>query len=126
MHGHDHLDWLMLLDPMATEVLSCWEALAHRVDVPQQGRSTIATGQVMRSTGVLMQSLQRRFGALLLRVGHQRWLLFPRLQALWTLQEKQPSEPRQVITRIWLGFKLSTTQRRWLLEHGAGPRSVSR
>ena len=44
VHGHARLDWVMLLDPVATDVLSCWQALAHRVDAPQQGRSPIAIG----------------------------------------------------------------------------------
>ena len=41
----------MLLEAVATDVLSCWRELAHRVEAPQQGRSPIAVGQVLRSTG---------------------------------------------------------------------------
>ena len=28
VHGHARLDWVLLLDPVATDVLACWEALA--------------------------------------------------------------------------------------------------
>ena len=116
VHGHARLDWAMILDPLATDVLPCWQELAHRVEASQQGRAPIAIGQVLRP--------QHPSGALLLRVGRQRWQLFPSPQSLWTLQEQQRSEPRQVITGTWLGFKPSASQRRWLLQHGAGSRFI--
>ena len=31
VHGHARLDWVMLLDPVVTDVLACSQALAHRV-----------------------------------------------------------------------------------------------
>ena len=124
VHGHARLDWVLLLDPVATNVLSCWQALAHRVEAPQQGRPPIAIGQVLRSTGLSVQRLQQRSGALVMRVGRQRWQLFPGPQDLWALQDQQRSGPQQVFTGMWLGFKPSQPQRRWLLEHGAGSRFV--
>ena len=124
VHGHARLDWLLLLDPVATDVLACWQALAYRVEAPQQGRAPIAIGQVLRSDGLSVQRLQSRSGALVMRVGHQRWQLVPSPQALWALQQRQRSEPRQMITGTWLGFKPSKPQRRWLLKHGAGARFI--
>ena len=124
VHGHARLDWVLLLDPVATDVLACWQALAHRVEAPQQGQAPIAIGQVLRSDGLSVQRLQSRSGALVMRVGHQRWQLVPSPQALWALQQRQRSEPRQRITGAWLGFKPSVPQRRWLLKHGAGARFV--
>ena len=50
--------------------------------------------------------------------------LFPSPQALWALQKQQRSEPRQVITGTWHSFKPSSSQRRWLLQHGTGSRFV--
>jgi len=124
VHGHARLDWVMLLDPVATDVLSCWQVLAHRVEASQQGRSPIAIGQVLRSTGLSVQRLQQSSGALVMRVGRQRWQLFPSPQALWTLQDQQQSGSQQVFTGVWLGFKPSKRQRRWLLDHGADARFV--
>ncbi|QNI62115.1 competence protein ComEC [Synechococcus sp. TAK9802] len=124
VHGHGRLDWVLLLDPVATDVLACWQALAHRVEAPQQGQAPIAIGQVLRSDGLSVQRLQSRSGALVMRVGHQRWQLVPSPQALWALQQRQRSEPRPLITETWLGFKPSAPQRRWLLKHGAGARFV--
>ena len=124
VHGHARLDWVLLLDPVATDVLACWQALAHRVEAPQQGQAPIAIGQVLRSDGLSVQHLQHRSGALLMRVGPQRWQLFPSPQALWALQHRQRSKPQQMITGTWLGFKPSTPQRRWLLKHGAGSRFI--
>ena len=58
VHGHARLDWVMLLDPVATDVLSCWQVLAHHVEAPQQGQAPIAIGQVIRSDGLSLQRLQ--------------------------------------------------------------------
>ena len=124
VHGHARLDWVLLLDPVATDVLACWHALAHRVEAPQQGQAPIAIGQVLRSTGLSVQRLHQRSGALVMRVGRQRWQLFPSPQALWTLQGQQRLAPQKVFTGIWLGFKPSQQQRRVLLEHGVGSRVV--
>ena len=124
VHGHARLDWVLLLDPVAKDVLACWQALAHRVEAPQQGQAPIAIGQVLRSDGLSVQRLQSRSGALVMRMGHQRWQLVPSPQDLWALQQRQRSEPRPLITRTWLGFKPSAPQRRWLLKHGAGARFV--
>ena len=44
VHGHVRLDWVLLLDPVATDVLACWKALAHRIEAPQQGQATSAVG----------------------------------------------------------------------------------
>ena len=118
------LDWVMILDRCATDVLSFWQALAHRIEAPQQGRSPIAIGQVLQSTGLAVQRLHQRSGAMVFRVGSQRWQLFPRPQALWPLQEQQRSEHQPAITGTWLGFKSSASQRHWLLQHGVGARFI--
>ena len=124
VHGHARLDWVRLLDPVATDVLACWQALAYRVEAPQQGHAPIAIGQVLRSDGLSVQRHQHRSAALVMRVGHQRSHLFPSPQVLWALQHRRRSEPLQLITGIWLGFKPSALQRRWLLKTGAGARFV--
>ncbi|WP_115132968.1 hypothetical protein [Synechococcus sp. N26] len=124
VHGHACLDWVLLLDPVATDVLACWQALAHRVEAPQQGQAPIAISQVPRSDGLSVQRLQPRSGAIVMRVRHQRWQLLPSLHALWALQHRQRSESRQLINGTWLGFKPSAPQCCWLLKHGAGARFV--
>ena len=124
VHGHARLDWVMVLDSVATEVLPCWQGLAHHVEAPQQGQSPIAEGQMLRSDGLSLQRPQHRVGALELRAGGQHWQLLPRPQALWALQEQHGSGPRHVFTGTWLGFKPSAAQRRWLLQHSAGSRVI--
>ena len=79
---------------------------------------------VLQSTGLAVQRLHQRSGAMVLRVGSQRCKLFPRPQALWPLQEQQRSEHQPAITGTWLGFKPSVSQRRWLLQHGVGARFI--
>ena len=124
VHGHSRLDWVMLLDPVATDVLPCWQELAHRVEAPQQGRPPIAKGKMLRSDGLSVHRSQHRTGSLVLRAGWQRWQLLPRPQALWTQQGQQRSGSPHVFTGIWLGFKPSVSQRRWLLQHWAGSRFI--
>ena len=124
VHGHTRLDWVMLLDPVASSALSCWKLLAHRVEAPHQGRPPIAEGQVLRSDGLSVQRQQQQAGSLVLRVGRERWQLLPRPQALWSLQEQQRPGPQQFFTGTWLGFKPSALQRRWLLQHWGGSRFI--
>ena len=114
----------MLLDPVATDVLPCWQGLAQRVEAPQQGRAPIALGQRLRSDGLSVQRPQHRAGSFVLQAGRQYWQLLPRPQALWALQEQQGSAPQRAFTGTWLGFKPSEPQRRWLLKHGAGSRII--
>ena len=45
-------------------------------------------GQVLQSTVLAVQRLHKRSGALVLRVGSQRWELLLRPQALWPMQEQ--------------------------------------
>ena len=52
--------WVMPLRLVLTDVLSCWQLLAHRVEAPQPGRSPNAIGKVLRSTGLSMQRLEQR------------------------------------------------------------------
>ena len=46
--------------PVAKDILAFWQALAYRVEAPQQGRSHIAIGQVLWSDGLSVQRLQQR------------------------------------------------------------------
>ena len=103
-HGHDRLDWVLLQDPVATDVLPCWQSLAHRVEVHQQGRTPIAIGQVLRINILSVQRLKHHAGAMVLQAGRQHWQLFPRPQALWTLQELQRSASQEIFHRnmAWL------------------------
>ena len=124
VHGHARLDWVMLLDPVATDVLRCWQALAHHVEAAQQGGAPLASGQMLRSDGLSLHRPQHRPGTFVLRAGRQRWQLLPRPQALWFLQEQQRPGIQPVFTGTWLGFKPSARQRRWLLQHSPGTRFI--
>ena len=122
VHGHARLDWVMLLDPVATDVMACWQALAHRVEAPQQGLSPIAhwAGAAEHVLGGATPA------PALWSHGVAGWesALATVSQALWPLQEQQRSEHQPAITGTWLGFKPSALQRRWLPQHGVGARFI--
>ena len=111
VHGHGRLDWVMLLDPVASEVMACWQGLGHRVVAPQQGRAGLAVGQRLHSDGLSLELLTDRGQAMLLRVGQLRWRLLPVPQALWALQRQRRLGP---VDGIWLGFQPNRRQLRWL------------
>ena len=115
VHGHQRLDWVMLLDPVATEAMACWQGLGHRVVAPHQGRAGLAMGQRLLSDGLSVELLSDRGQAMLLRIGDQRWRLLPRSQALWALQDQGSSTN---VDGTWLGFQPNRTVRRWLKEGG--------
>jgi competence protein ComEC len=33
-HGHRRLDWIVLLDPVASEAMACWSSIAEHVQAP--------------------------------------------------------------------------------------------
>ena len=103
-YGHHRLDWVLLVDPVPTETLSCWQALARTVVSEQQGQAPLAMGQRLVSRGLSLQLLAKRGQPMLLRAGRQRWWLLPSPQALWSLQAKRTSVDRGRIDGVWLGF----------------------
>ena len=117
-HGHGRLDWVLLLDPVATDATACWHGLARRVQAPQQGHPPLALGQRLVSEGLELQLLADQGQPMLLRVGSQRWWLLPRPQALWALQRSTPGQRNHDIRGQWLGFRPSPAQRNWLERNG--------
>jgi len=115
VHGHGRLDWVMLLDPVASEVMACWQGLAHRVVAPHQGRAGLAMGQRLRSEGLSLELLADRGQPMLLRIGQLRWRLLPRPQALWALKRQRRLGP---VDGTWLGFQPNRVQRRWFAGGG--------
>ena len=125
-HGHHQLDWVLLLDPVPTETLSCWQALARTVVSEQQGQAPLAIGQRLVSRGLSLQLLADRGQPMLLRAGRQRWWLLPNPQALWSLQARRTGVDRGRIDGVWLGFRPNADQRHWLDQQQAASGSRSR
>ena len=113
-HGHARLDWVMVLDPVATDAKTCWRTLARWVQSPQLGQPPLGLGQQLSSEGLELELLSDRGQPMLLRVGEQRWWLFPRPQALWALRHAKTGGRDISNHRHWLGFHPSPAQRRWL------------
>ena len=115
-YGHQRLDWLLLLDPVPSAGVSCWQGLARHVSAMQQGQPALAPGQRLISAGLSVELLAHRGEPLLLRIGRQRWQVLLRPQSLWSLQDADVLSTG--ITGTWLGFRPSSQQRRWLMAHG--------
>ena len=93
-YGHQRLDWLLLLDPVPSAGVSCWQGLARHVSAMQQGQPALAPGQRLISAGLSVELLAHRGEPLLLRIGRQRWQVLLRPQSLWSLQDADVLEHR--------------------------------
>ena len=112
-HGHRRLDWLVLLDPVASEAMGCWTLMAEHVQAPHQGQLPLVKGQRLRSDGLVLSLLTDRGQAFQLQAGEQRWRLLPKPQALWALSHSVRARPGRW-TQTWLGFQPTKRQQPWL------------
>ena len=71
-HGHRRLDWIVLLDPVASEAMGCWLLMAEHVQAPHQGQLPLLKGQRLRSDGLAVSLLTDRGQAFQLQAGEQR------------------------------------------------------
>ena len=114
VHGHHQLDWVLLLDPVATDTLPCWQSFARMLVAEQQGQMPLGMGQRLVSSGLSLTLLAQRGEPLLLTAGRLRWWVLPSPQALWSLQARGSNDLRRPMTGYWLGFQPSRSQRQWL------------
>lgn len=111
--GVETLDWLLLLDPVASEEPGCWQKLAGLVVAYGDGSVPLGAQEGIRSRGLHVQALTQDSHALRLQLGRQQWLLLPDRQALRAWRSlKQPCPEG-----VWLGFRPSRSERQ-ALEHG--------
>ena len=112
-HGHRRLDWIVLLDPVASEAMACWNSIAEHVQAPHQGRLPLVKGQRLQSDGLVISLLTERGQAFQLQAGQQRWRLLPKRQALWAISRSVGARSGRW-TGTWLGFQPTQDQQRWL------------
>ena len=117
--GVQRFDWVLLLDPLAPEQPRCWQRLSPLVLASADGSAPLQPGQRLVSPGLVAQPLATEARAVDLRLGQGRWLLLPDQQSLWAWQEQPRTSGR--FSGIWLGFRPSASERRWLAS--AGPRA---
>ena len=117
-HGHRRLDWIVLLDPVASEAMACWSSIAEHVQAPHQGRLPLVRGQRLQSDGLALSLLTNRGQAFQLQAGQQRWRLLATPQALWALKRSVGAGSGRW-AGTWLGFRPTGDQQRWLRRHEA-------
>jgi competence protein ComEC len=92
--GIQRYDWALLLDPVAAEGPSCWQALTPTLVEGLQ------LGQRLTSPGLQVEPLAEDSQALVLQAGRLQWGLLPDRQAWWSWQR----QPRRGVDGLWLGF----------------------
>jgi competence protein ComEC len=92
--GIQRYDWALVLDPVAAEGPSCWQALTPTLVEGLQ------LGQRLASPGLQVEPLAEDSQALVLQAGRLQWGLLPDRQAWWSWQR----QPRRGVDGLWLGF----------------------
>jgi competence protein ComEC len=114
--GHARLDWILLLDPVASEASDCWRRLSPVVLTAAGGAAALQPGQRVASPGLALAPLSQLSRAAELRVGGSRWLLLPDAQALWTLRSGAVALPGPArLDGVWLGRTPAGADLSWLL-----------
>jgi competence protein ComEC len=102
--GVETLDWLLLLDPVASEDPACWQKLAGLVVAYGDGSVPLGAQEGIRSRGLGVQALTQDSHAMRLQLGRQRWLLLPDRQALRAWRALQaPGRPAAPVDRCRRG-----------------------
>ena len=70
-YGHRRLDWLVVMDPVASDHMDCWTALAHTVQAEHQGQPPLLPGQRLQSPGLMLRPLHGQDRRWQLRVNTQ-------------------------------------------------------
>ena len=70
-YGHRRLDWLVVMDPVASDHISCWTPLAHTVRAEHQGQPPLLPGQRLQSPGLMLRPLPGQDRLWQLRVNAQ-------------------------------------------------------
>ena len=102
--GIQRYDWALLLDPVAAEGASCWQALTPTLVEGLQ------LGQRLASPGLQVEPLAEDSQALLLQAGRLQWGLLPDRQAWWSWQR----QPQRRVDGLWLGFEPGRRERQAL------------
>ncbi len=110
-------DWILLLDPLASEVPDCWRALAGMVLASGDGRTPLLPGERLASAGLEARVISAESRAVVLTVGGHPWLLLPDPQALWSWRDgARAGRPEG----LWLGFQPRPGEETWLRQQGIG------
>ncbi len=74
-YGHARLDWVVVLDPVATDQMACWTELAHTVQAEQQGQPALTFGQRVMSPGLMLKPSDHRARHFTLQTGRRLFRL---------------------------------------------------
>lgn len=71
-YGHARFDWVVVLDPVATEHHACWTSSARTVLAEQLGQPPLRFGQWVASPGLVVVPMDRQGRRFELQAGHRR------------------------------------------------------
>ena len=112
--GVQRYDWILLLDPVASERPACWRALSPTVLAQQSGSPALAAGQRLSSPGLSVRALSDDSQALTLEAGQLHWALLPDRQAWWRWNQLGQPHGRGQRDGVWLGFRPSRREQQTL------------
>lgn len=108
-------DWILLLDPLASEARDCWRPLAGLVLASGTGETPLLPGERLASPGLEARVISAESRGVVLKVGGHTWLLLPDPQALWSWRDgAEAGHP----DGLWLGFQPRARERDWLMNRG--------
>ena len=70
-YGHRRLDWVVVMDPVASDHIDCWTELAHTVRAEHHGQPPLFPGQRLQSPGLMLRRLRGQDRHWSLRVNGQ-------------------------------------------------------
>ncbi|WP_413430426.1 ComEC/Rec2 family competence protein [Synechococcus sp. Cu2B8-bc1011] len=70
-YGHPRLDWVVVMDPVASDHSRCWTELAHTVRAEHQGEPPLLPGQRLQSPGLMLRPMGGQDRRWYLRVNGQ-------------------------------------------------------
>lgn len=111
--GISRYDWVLLLDPVASEQPACWAQLSPTLLAPQNGGAVLQLGQRLQSPGLAVEALTSDSQALRLEAGRLHWGVLPDRQSWWSWRERDAARTAR-LDGLWLGFTPRPSERRQL------------
>ena len=111
--GVRRYDWVLVLDPVATDTPTCWSGLSPTWLAEVDGLPALKAGQRLESPGLALTMLGDAALVPELTIQRRSWVLLPDRQHFWAWMEERP---QPTPAGIWLGFVPRLKERQLLIK----------